>query len=256
MRILALTSPLMRGQDVVALQRALNAWNRETHNATLLAVDGQYGPETQSVTAIVAYRMGLGHTHALPAIQRCIENPRLRSPLDLRRATERRKAAIAAGTGLLGVLANAQSHIGVAEKPPGSNEGTPYPSKWEENFGMNGVSWCGCFAGSMILAAGGHVTSRVAYCPYIRQDAEAKVNGFDLWTPDHQDGVKPGWLVLYCWDSTGLPEHVGVVESIGGDSLVAVEGNTSGTNPSDGGMVARMTRPYEFVVGYARPRMP
>jgi hypothetical protein len=92
------------------------------------------------------------------------------------------------------------------------------------------------------------------YCPYIEADARSRTNGFDRWEADHRSGVGPGWLVLYCWDGSGVPEHVGIVESLHEDHLVAIEGNTGGTNPSNGGMVARTQRSYDLTVGYARPR--
>lgn len=115
---------------------------------------------------------------------------------------------------------------------------------------------CGCFAGSMVIAAGGHVDQRVAFCPYIEADARSRTHGFDLWKPSwSRSGIEPGWLVLYNWVGGSEPEHVGIVKEIRGSHLVAVEGNTSGSNPSDGGEVAIMQRPYSFVVGYARPRL-
>jgi len=256
MRFLRLTSPLMRGQDVVTLQRAINTWAHTRHRTPLVDVDGEYGPLTEHAVGAVAYDMGLQSSAAIKDVQRLIEHPRLRSPMDLRRASLRQAATEKSGTGLAAVLSHAQSHAGVAENPPDSNWGEPEPAGWERNFGFqSGVSWCGCFAGSMILAAGGHVTSRVAYCPYIEQDAKGASSGFDRWTTDQNDDVEPGWLVLYDWTGAkSLAEHVGVVSLIGPSFLSAVEGNTSGTDPAAGGMVAVMSRPYELVVGFARPR--
>lgn len=257
MRTLQLTSPLMHGPDVKDLQKAVNHW-LSSHHEGGIQEDGQFGPITEHAVGKVAYQMGLVHRNAIPPVQRVIEHPHLRTPNDLSRSHKRAEAAKAHGAGLAGVLNHAQSHIGVAESPPGSNTGRPFPSGWEENFHTDGVSWCGCFYGSMVLDAGGHVNSRVAYCPYIEADAKSKTNGFDEWVPG-QGGppfaVEQGWAVLYDWTGNrSFPEHVGVVESVGPTHVTAVEGNTSGTNPSDGGMVARMERDYGFVVGYARPK--
>lgn len=256
-RDLTLTSPLTAGLDVKHLQQAINdrlSWRGEKH----LNIDGVFGQTTHHMTRVAAYDIGLVDYEATQMVQRLVENPWQRNPRQRAREQQRAKALKThrsqSGGGVVSLPRIAAKYIGVAESPPGSNRGTPYPSDWERHFGMDGVSWCGCFAGSMILAAGGHVDSRVAYCPYIEADAKVHANGFDAWTTDHRQ-AGPGWLVLYCWDGSGLPEHVGIVESFAAGHLVAIEGNTSGTNPSDGGMVARMTRGYGPVVGYARPRL-
>jgi len=260
MRDLHLTSPLMRGVDIQHFQVALNArLAARGESAYRVRPDGVYGPASVHAVALVAYDLGLHHTDAITAVIRLIEHPQLRNPVQLalahKRDIARRHHQSLGGSGLAAIPRIAARYIGVEENPWGSNEGHPEPSGWEEHFGMNGVSWCGCFAGNMVLAAGGHVDSRVAYCPSIRADAQAHMNGFDRWEDNHQAGVSPGWLVLYCWDGSGLPEHVGVVESIHSDHLVAIEGNTGGRNPSAGGMVDRITRDYQFTVGYARPRI-
>lgn len=249
MRSLYLTSPELRGKDVRDLQYALGK------RGAGVTIDAQYGPATEHAVRTVAYRMGLGHVDALPAIQRIIEGKQPRTPLDLKRAKDRAKAAAKANTGLNGVWEHATQYIGVAEVGD-TNTGYPYPSGWEKNFGMNGVSWCGCFAGSMVLLAGGHVNSRVAYTPYIEADARTGTNGFAQFTMEHARAAK-GWLVLYCWNGTNVPEHVGVVESFNPQGPVSVEGNTSsgdGGSQSNGGCVARRQRSYSNVVGYALPR--
>jgi hypothetical protein len=263
MRTFRLTSPLMRGQDVRKLQYLLNE-RFAARGEKRIATDGIYGPATAHAVALAAYQLGLDHYDGVPAVTRVIEHPHLRSPADYNRAAERkhhrenaRKHELAAGThGLASIVAHAERYIGVHENPPESNWGEPYPADWEKEFGFDsGVSWCGCFSGGMVILAGGHVTSRVAYCPSIEADARSKTNGFDLWVPNHNEGVGPGWLVLYNWNGGSEPEHVGVVKEIASDHLVAVEGNTGGRNPSDGGEVAIEQRPYVFTVGYARPRL-
>jgi hypothetical protein len=257
MRPLALTSPEMRGPDVRALQHILNDRLAHYHSRTQLKPDGVYGRETAHAVSGVAYAMGLEHFDGSKGVLRIIEHPALREPVQLAREYHRRQERAAHhGGNLDAIVKNALHYVGTAERPPESNWGEPYPAEWEKHFGFeSGVSWCGCFSGSMVLLAGGHVTSRVAFCPYIEADARSRTNGFDLWVPNHGEGVEPGWLVLYNWNGGSEPEHVGVVKEIHPDHLIAVEGNTGGTNPSDGGMVAIESRTYNFVVGYARPRL-
>lgn len=255
MRALHLTSPEMRGPDVRALQHILNDRLRHYHSRTRLKTDGVYGRATAHAVAGVAFAMGLEHFDGSKAVLELIEHPHLRQPAQLHREHQRAKErAEHKGGSLEAIVQNALKYVGVAEHPAESNAGEPFPGQWERRFGFGAVSWCGCFAGSMVVLAGGHVNSRVAYCPYIEADARSRTNGFDLWRPNHNEGVGAGWLVLYNWYGGSEPEHVGVVKEIHSDHLVAVEGNTGGTNPSDGGMVAIESRTYNFVVGYARPR--
>lgn len=257
MRAFHLTSPEMRGQDVRAFQRVLNERLAHYKSRRRLVEDGIYGPATASAVAGVAYAMGLEHFEATLPVQRIIEHPRLRHPLDMYREHERAKARSEHHGGTLGaIVQNALKYVGVTERPPESNWGEPYPATWEKHFGFTtGVSWCGCFAGSMVLLAGGHITPRVAFCPYIEADARSRTGGFDLWRENHNEGVNPGWLVLYNWNGGSEPEHVGIVKEIHPDHVVAIEGNTGGVNPAAGGMVAVESRTYNFTVGYARPRI-
>jgi CHAP domain len=255
MRTFKLTSPEMRGADIQSLQRTLNERLEHYRSRMRIKVNGIYDRETAHAVAVVAYSSGLQHYDGIPAVTMRIEHQHLRNPEEIHLAHKRAEERID-GSGLDGILTHALTHVGVHEEPAESNWGEPYPAGWEKNFGFeSGVSWCGCFAGSMILAAGGHVTDRVAFCPYIEADARAGASGFEKWVTDHQAGVQPGWLVLYNWYGGDEPEHVGIVKEVLPTHLVTVEGNTSGTNPSDGGMVAVMERPYNFVVGYALPRI-
>lgn len=250
MRTLGLTSPHMRGEDVKHLQGEL------TKLGFHVAPDGEYGPATDAAAQACGFRLGLEvhHPTVTPGVRRIFQHPELRDPAELVRAHHRHQAHPSGPTGLAAVASIAATYIGVHESPAGTNSGHPFPTGWEGNFGLDHAQWCGCFSGSMVLRAGGHVTPRVVYCPYIVGDAHSHTGGFEEWQSDHRNaGV--GWLVLYCWDGTGTAEHVGVVESIHTDHLVAIEGNTGGTEPGWGGMVARVSRTFDFVLGYAKPRI-
>lgn len=264
MRDLALTSPEMRGEDVRELQHVLNERLAHYRSRTRIKVNGIYDRETLHAVAGVARAEGLHHYEGIQSVQRLILHPHLRNPHEIamehKRAEERKRAtALAHAQGAHGLLpaiaAHAKHYVGVHESPSGSNWGHPHPAAWEERFGFkSGVSWCGCFAGSMLMDAGGHCTSRVAFCPFIEADARSGVNGFEKWVPNHTEGVGLGWFALFNWNGGSEPEHVEIVLEVHSDHLVCVGGNTSGTNPSDGGMVAFMQRPYKFTVGYAKPR--
>jgi hypothetical protein len=270
MRTFRLSSPEMRGEDVRELQKVLNERLAHYHEKRYaIKENGIYDRETAHAVALIAKALGLHHYDGIPEVTRLIEHPDLRTPAEhvaaKMRATDAKKVDTILtkpdGTGeiiqgLARIPLLASHYLGVHEDPQGSNWGTPYPADWEKNFGFDsGVPWCGCFSCSMVNAAGGHITGEGGFCPALEGYARSGTNGFDLWRPNHNEGVEPGWLVLYNWVGGSEPEHVGIVEKILGDHLVAIEGNTSGTDPSDGGMVARMERPYSFTVGYCRPRI-
>jgi hypothetical protein len=64
---------------------------------------------------------------------------------------------------------------------------------------------------------------------------------------------KPGWIVLYDWDSKGIPDHCGIVVHAGKDKISTIEFNTSGTSGGsqrNGGTVSDKERSYNSVKGY------
>ena len=59
-----------------------------------------------------------------------------------------------------------------------------------------------------------------------------------------------GWIITYDWDGDGVADHIGMVEKISGNTVTAIEGNTSG------GIVGRRTIAWNnaSVLGYAAPK--
>lgn len=260
MRTLKLTSPEMRGADVRHLQGVLNDRLVHYKSRRRLRVDGIFGRDTAHELADVGYIMGMEAPYNRPAAVELILHPHLRNPVQLKRSHDREAArsrhVVPGRMGLDALPHIAERYVGVHENPAGSNWGFPHPAGWEQEFGFgSGVSWCGCFAGAMIRLAGGHVSDRVSFCPYIEADARSRTGGFDLWRPNHNEGVGPGWLALFNWEGGSEPEHVEIVKEVHGDHLICVGGNTGGTNPGWGGMVGIEYRPYGVTVGYARPRL-
>lgn len=64
--------------------------------------------------------------------------------------------------------------------------------------------------------------------------------------------VKPGYIVLFNFDSDVLPDHVGIVESIDADSVRTVEFNTSSTDDINGGAVSRRDRAFKTIQGFVK----
>ena len=142
----------------------------------------------------------------------------------------------------------AQQFIGVSEEPPKSNN--VMFSNW---YGITGP-WCAMFVTYAFVGAKSKAWKkheRYAYCPYILEDAKYNRNYLAL-VPANQ--AKSGDVVLFDWDNDGIADHVGIVNvaPMKATKFTTIEGNTSGTNPSDGGMVAHMTRNVNDVIGFVR----
>jgi CHAP domain len=142
-------------------------------------------------------------------------------------------------TSAIARLKQAQSQIGQHESPFGSNR-----TKYGAWYGFNAVPWCAIFTTwsdqtsehpSGSLKKG----SRYSYVPDIVFYAQRGLHGLYVTS-----NPAPGDLVCFDWGGDGVFDHVGIVES-GLDSkgnFKTVEGNTSGSNWSNGGSVARCNR--------------
>ena len=67
-----------------------------------------------------------------------------------------------------------------------------------------------------------------------------------------------GDLCFFDWDHDGEQDHVGIV--VNNDPkkkiLYTIEGNTSDTNHSNGGVVKECVRNYSVIMGVGRPAYP
>jgi hypothetical protein len=124
-------------------------------------------------------------------------------------------------------------------------------SEW---YGINGP-WCAMFVTYCFVAAKSKSFikgSKYAYCPYVLDDAKAGRNGLRV-VP--KSDVRSGDIVLFDWNGDGTADHIGIVDKPPAKkkaTFTTVEGNTSGNNPSDGGMVAKMNRVTSDVIAFVR----
>lgn len=137
------------------------------------------------------------------------------------------------------VLAAARSRLGVTESPPGSNR-TPFGA-W---YGLDGYPWCMMFVQWCFHQAGLPLPCRTASCSellgWYRKHHREQIAG----------GPLPGDIVIYNFG------HTGIVESAAGETVTAIEGNTSPGSrgsQSDGGGVYRRTRDRKLVSAFIRP---
>lgn len=239
-RILHLTSPLMRGADVTAAQRALTS-NR-FQNFDPGRVDGQYGPQTAAAIRRAKYWCGYAKSNidgvCGPTIRAILEGRSLTATQAARRRVRlwmaRRNDRAA------NILRIAAAEIGTKESPPDSNR-----VKYSAWYGLVGP-WCAMFVSWVYTQAGRPL--HYAYCPYLLADAQAGRNGLSIVTTP-----APGDLVLFDWDRDGVPDHVGILKQRGTNSgLTTIEGNTSPTSDSNGGEVMERQRLASQVRAYIR----
>lgn len=233
-RLLLVTSPLLTGPDVRAVQQRLAALGFEPG-----PLDGSYGPATERAVRLFQASAGI------PADG--IVGPQTRKAL----AAAPPKPPPAPASPGRRALAEARRWIGTSEEPAGSNR-----TRFGVWFGLDGVPWCNifvsyCFAvgAGYTLAAGFHGAgcSRRG-CAYV-PTTEAWLRTSGMWIG--RVAPSPGDLAIYNWDG-GPPDHIGIVESAGASGFTAIEGNTAVGDDCNGGEVMRRERTLADVDGFGR----
>lgn len=240
MRELHVTSPMMSGDDVLILQKALTALGYHPGKE-----DGLFGPTTSS--AIEAFQAAHGLT--VDGIVGDATWAALNAPTPV--PTPRPLSVV--GTK---ALAEAVKYIGIKEDPPKSNR-----TQFGVWYGVNGVAWCNIFVSYCFVNGANYIicegfkgagVRKGKGCSYV-PTTEAWLRASGKWVGRTQP--QPGDIAIFNWDGKGFPEHIGIVESwIGGDKgeFTTIEGNTSMSDDSNGGEVMRRTRRLAQVDGFGR----
>jgi Putative peptidoglycan binding domain/CHAP domain len=226
-RLLLVTSPLLEGPDVRAVQRRLAVLGFDPG-----PIDGAYGPATERAVRAFQSSAGLEVDGVV--------GPKTRASLAVARPRRNERGSQIGQR----ALAEARRWLGTAEDPPGSNR-TPFGA-W---FGLDGVPWCNIFV-SYCFAVGAGTTIAAGFhgagcsprgCAYV-PTTEAWLRATGMWlgrvTP------VPGDVAIYNWDG-GPPDHIGIVDHADGGTFAAIEGNADG-------VVARRTRSLDDVDGFGR----
>jgi hypothetical protein len=223
----------MRGPDVRAAQILLKEYGAWTGK-----IDGIFGEQTARACAQAKWRLGYRTGNILPTYGPTLNNylmGKKKPSVLMRRRSDQRKKSVNVGEIALSV---ANQYLGMTEKPPGSNH-----VLFAEWYGIIGP-WCAMFVTYCFVKAGAkHFQrgNRWAYCPFVHDDARNQRNGLTI-VP--KEKVRAGDIVLFDWNDDGTADHIGIVIDPPGkkNTYTTIEGNTSGTNPSDGGMVAIQPR--------------
>lgn len=236
-----LTSPHFKGREVGRRQRLLNGRNAFKEDYLRGKVDEDFGPETARACVRAKYRLGYDNNRILgsygPQLDAYLKGTTKLPPEYEKRRKRRLKQAAQVTLGEKAV-AEAYKHLGVKEKPPGSNKVT-YTDRWD----MVGA-WCNMFVSCTYIDVGSKVFTLKrdwAYVPYFLNQAwEASYNGLSLVRWEY---LKKGDPVCFDWGDDYVPDHIGLfVEKITDYSFKTIEGNTSSKSDSDGGAVEERIR--------------
>ena len=140
----------------------------------------------------------------------------------------------------------ARKQIGVKESPPKSNN-VRY-NTWYYGREVNGKAypWCAVYVAWVFDQAGVKLPIRTASCGALMRSAQSA----GQWvTGDY----RPGDVVIYDFPGGAKTDHCGIVESVDGTYISAIEGNTSSTSDADGGAVERRARKFSQIGGAVRP---
>lgn len=148
------------------------------------------------------------------------------------------------------IVTKARSFVGIVEKP---NNNVIFNTEYY-GHAVNGSQypWCCVFVWYVFHSLGAdklfYDGKKTAYCPTLLN--WFKKNGRLMIMPE------PGDVVFY--DFTGKKanaSHVGIVSKIlPGGKIMAIEGNTSSYNQTNGGMVQEKERDLKYCIGFGRPQ--
>lgn len=145
------------------------------------------------------------------------------------------------------VLEIARAQIGVKESPPNSNK--VLYNTWYYGYTVSGAAypWCMTFVQWVMNQAKVNVPIKTASCSALMTAAQKA----GQWVTKN---YQPGDVLIYTFNSARNPSHTGILESVSGSTVTAIEGNTAIGNDSDGGEVMRRTRNVSTVLGAWRPK--
>lgn len=145
----------------------------------------------------------------------------------------------------LSVLSVARSWIGKNERDGSHkeiiniyNSHTPLARGYKVQYTDK---WCATFVSAVFIKLGVY-TFLECGC----QEMIEKLKALGLWKGKKTPAS--GWIVFYDWNGDGVADHVGIVETVSGKSMVVIEGNYK---DAVGRRTINIDSPY--IIGFARP---
>ena len=147
------------------------------------------------------------------------------------------------------ILTKAESQIGIAENPSGSNKVKYNTAYYGREVSGADYPWCCAFIwwlfneckASSLYYGGKKTASCTTLMNYYKKTGQFSK------TP------QVGCLVFYNWGKGTTAQHIGIVTEVGSGYIKAIEGNTALGNDSNGGQVMERTRYTSQILGYAHP---
>ena len=139
------------------------------------------------------------------------------------------------------IIEIARKEIGYKEFPANSNL-----TKYGEWLGFDGVPWCAMFV-SWCYHLGGFPLGNIGF----KKGFAGCQTGYAYWKKNGEITTKPqpADIVLFDWNKDLRYDHTGIfVRDLGNGFFESIEGNTSGTNQSNGGEVQLRTRKYSDAI--------
>lgn len=147
------------------------------------------------------------------------------------------------------VINEARKHVGYVEGPKKNN----IFGAW---YGANNSPWCACFVSYVLnhsgygrLIGGAQTVKGFNSCGKGIAFFKSKKAWFKV------EQAQPGDLAFFDWDHDGEQDHVGLVVQVDlkKKQIKTIEGNTSDTSHSNGGVVKEQWRNFSVIMGVGRP---
>ena len=138
----------------------------------------------------------------------------------------------------------ARSWIGCKESNGSHKKIIDVYNNYGPQYGRIGYStaWCAVFVSAVAISTNNTSIIPIdSYCPRM-------MNNFTNSTKNKNYTPQSGDVVFYDWNANKVPDHVGMIESVSGNDVTAIEGNYSDS-------VKRRTfkKGYSYLLSYALP---
>ena len=146
------------------------------------------------------------------------------------------------------VLSVAVKELGTKEHPANSNNVKYNTWYYGRNVYGSGYPWCMAFVQWCYEMAGVKLPLKTASCGALLRFY--KTTAPECVVKDPQ----PGDIVIFDFPGGADTDHTGLFESMSGDMITTIDGNTGVTSDANGGAVMRRSRYKSVVKAYIRPR--